>query len=96
MVEPLHAPPPPASGPTAGSEPVRVLAVGGDAALLQTMRRWAGEADAAVEGAPDLPRGARLLAQGRWTVVLALLGDRPDEELTCWSARARPWWKCTR
>ena len=88
MVEPLHAPPP-ASGPTAGSEPVRVLAVGGDAALLQTMRRWAGEADAAVEGAPDLPRGARLLAQGRWTVVLALLGDRPDEELTWWAEALR-------
>ena len=88
MVEPLHAPPP-ASEPTAGSEPVRVLSVGGDAALLQTMRRWAGEADAAVEGAPDLPRGARLLAQGRWTVVLALLGDRPDEELTWWAEALR-------
>src|SRR5947209_6969467 len=43
MVEPLHAPPPPASGPTAGSGPVRCLAVGGAAARLRTRRRWAGE-----------------------------------------------------
>jgi len=53
------------------------------------MRRWADEANADVEGAPDLPRGARLLAEGRWDVVLALLGDRPDEELTWWADALR-------
>jgi len=66
-----------------------VLAVGGDGALQQTLRRWATEANAEVEGAPDLPRGARLLAEGRWDVVLALLGDRPEEELSWWADALR-------
>src|SRR5713101_3120681 len=88
MAETLHTVPA-TTGPKAGSGPVRVLAVGGDAALLQAMRRWADEANADVEGAPDLPRGARLLAEGRWDVVLALLGDRPDEELTWWADALR-------
>ena len=89
MAETLHSAPS-TSGPTAaGSRPVRVLAVGGDGALQQTLRRWATEANAAVEGAPDLPRGARLLAEGRWDVVLALLGDRPEEELSWWADALR-------
>jgi two-component system nitrogen regulation response regulator GlnG len=88
MAEPVH-PPRAAARPAAGSEPVPVLVVGGDAALLQTMRRWAAEGNAAVEGALDMPRGTRLLAEGRWALVLALLGERADEELTWWAEALR-------
>ncbi|HYS21293.1 MAG TPA: sigma-54 dependent transcriptional regulator [Gemmatimonadales bacterium] len=88
MAEPLN-PPHAASRPTPGSEPVGVLVVGCDAALLQTVRRWAAEGNAVVEGAMDLPRGTRLLAEGRWALVLALLGDRGDEELTWWAEALR-------
>ena len=73
----------------AGPARVRVLAVGSDAALLQHVRRWALEANAEIEGAPDLPRAARALATGQWNVVLALLGDRPDEELAWWADAVR-------
>src|SRR6266849_638015 len=88
MAEPL-TPPRAALRPTSGSEPAQVLVVGCDAALLQTMRRWAAEGNAVVEGAMDLPRGTRLLAEGRWDLVLALLGDRADEELTWWAEALR-------
>ncbi|HEY3279126.1 MAG TPA: sigma-54 dependent transcriptional regulator [Gemmatimonadales bacterium] len=73
---------PPPSGPDA----LRVLAVGGDgsAAPLQTLRQGVADCGAELEWAPDLPRATRLLAAGPWDVVLAVLGDRPDEELTWW------------
>src|SRR5260370_171329 len=54
MTEPLH-PPRAAARPAAGSEPGPVPGVGGDAALLQTMRSWAAEGNAGVESAMDLP-----------------------------------------
>jgi len=37
-----------------------------------------------LEWAADLPRATRLLAGGHWQLVLAVLGDRSDEELTWW------------
>jgi two-component system response regulator AtoC len=88
MAEPLY-PLRTAAKPTPESESVQVLVVGCDATLLQTMRRWAAEGNAVVEGAMDLPRGTRLLAEGRWHLVLALLGDRADEELTWWAEALR-------
>jgi two-component system response regulator HydG len=67
--------------PTVG---IRVLAVGGEPALLQNIRDWAVDLCVQFEHAPDLPRAARVLGSGRWDVVLAVLGDQPDEELTWW------------
>jgi two-component system response regulator AtoC len=63
---------------------LRLLAVGGDAGPYQNVRRWAAEAGAEVTWAPDLPRAARALAGGHWDLVLAVLGDRPDDELSGW------------
>jgi DNA-binding NtrC family response regulator len=64
----------------------------GDAGHLQSLRQWAGELRVELECAPDLPRATRLLAAGRWDVVLAVLGERSDEELTWWmdTLRAAP------
>ena len=65
---------------------VRVLAVGGEAGPgpLQSLRQWAADLAVELEWAADLPRATRLLAGGRWDLVLAVLGDRSDEELTWW------------
>jgi len=65
---------------------VRVLAVGGEAGPgpLQSLRQWAAELKVELEWAADLPRATRLLAGGHWDLVLAVLGDRSDEELTWW------------
>ncbi len=74
---------PPARAATGG---VRVLAVGGESGPgpLQSLRQWAEELGIDLEWAADLPRATRLLAGGRWDLVLAVLGDRSDEELTWW------------
>jgi DNA-binding NtrC family response regulator len=45
---------------------------------------WANELGAHFEHAPDLPRAARVLGTGRWDVVLAVLGDQPEDELAWW------------
>jgi len=65
---------------------VRVLAVGGESGPgpLQSLRQWATDLGIDLEWAADLPRATRLLAGGRWDLVLAVLGDRSDEELTWW------------
>ena len=74
----------PAARPATGG--VRVLAVGGESGPgpLQGLRQWAEELGIDLEWAADLPRATRLLAGGHWDLVLAVLGDRSDEELTWW------------
>jgi DNA-binding NtrC family response regulator len=74
---------PPARAATGG---VRVLAVGGESGPgpLQSLRQWAPDLAIDLEWAADLPRATRLLAGGHWDLVLAVLGDRSDEELTWW------------
>jgi two-component system response regulator AtoC len=56
---------------------------------VQSLRQWAGDAGLEVEAAPDLPRAVRQLTARRWDVVLAILGERPDEELTWWADALR-------
>jgi len=65
---------------------VRVLAVGGESGPgpLQSLRQWSADLGIDLEWAPDLPRATRLLAGGDWDLVLAVLGDRSDEDLTWW------------
>src|ERR1700758_1118502 len=60
------------------------FASAGSAALLQGRRQGADDGRLDVDVAPDLPRAVRLLAGQRWDVVLAALGERPDEELAWW------------
>jgi DNA-binding NtrC family response regulator len=84
MTRPTQEPPAGPGRPT--EEVVRVLAVGGEAGPgpLQSLRAWAAELKVELEWAADLPRATRLLAGGRWDLVLAVLGERSDEELTWW------------
>lgn len=75
------------AGPaTQASSPIeiRILAVGTDPALTQNFRQWAENAGVDLRHVPDLPHAARQLASEQWDVVLAVLGERPDEELTWW------------
>ena len=69
-----------------GAAAVRVLAVGGESGPgpLQSLRQWAADLGVELEWAADLPRATRLLAGGRWDLVLVVLGERSDEELTWW------------
>src|SRR5207245_6233373 len=72
---------------------LRILVVAGEGAgsgaLLQSLRQWADDGRLDVDAAPDLPRAVRLLAGQRWDVVLAALGDHPDEELAWWADALR-------
>src|SRR5437763_12326514 len=76
-----------------GAARLRILVVAGEgagsAALLQSLRQWADDGRLEVDAAPDLPRAVRLLAGQRWDVVLAALGERPDEELSWWADALR-------
>src|SRR5437588_1794638 len=76
-----------------GAARLRILVVAGEgagsAALLQSLRQWADDGRLEVDAAPDLPRAVRLLAGQQWDVVLAALGERPDEELSWWADALR-------
>ena len=78
----LPVPTPPAKAVTPAG--IRVLAVGGEPSAAQSLREWATDLGAHFEHAPDLPRAARVLGSGRWDVVLAVLAERPEEELSWW------------
>jgi DNA-binding NtrC family response regulator len=68
---------------------LRVLVAAGEGneesnAVLQSVRQLADEAGLEAEGAPDLPRAVRKLTGERWDLVVAVLGERADEDLTWW------------
>src|SRR6266576_614214 len=70
---------------TEGSSRVRILVAGEDTAgVLQSLRQWSDDGGLEVDGVPDLPRAVRRLTAERWDVVLALLGDRADDDLAWW------------
>src|SRR6266700_4557522 len=73
------------TGDAAGGDAAvaRTAAQGGRAAGTGSGGRGRGQRRGA-EGAPDLPRAVRQLAAGRWDVVLAVLGERADEDLAWW------------
>jgi DNA-binding NtrC family response regulator len=75
--------------PFIGAEKLRILAVGGEAAPAGQLRRWAGELDVEFEWSPDVPHAVRLLAEQQWSAVLAVFGDRQDEELAWWADTLR-------
>src|SRR2546425_1842171 len=78
--------PSPAAQRRAEPGPLRVLLVAGEGSggLLQSLRQWAPDMGIEVEAAPDLPRAVRQLAAQRWDIVLAVLGERADEDVTWW------------
>jgi len=67
---------------------LRILVVagegGGASGLLQNLRQWADDGRLELDSAPDLPRAVRQLAAGRWDVIVAVLGEHPDDDLTWW------------
>ena len=71
------------------SDRLRLLAVGAAAGVLANLSQWAAEDGVLVESAPDLPRAARHLSSGQWDVVLAILGERLEEELAWWADTLR-------
>src|SRR5881296_1191417 len=67
---------------------LRILVVAGEGAsaggLLQNLRQWADDGRLEIDTAPDLPRSVRQLSSQRWDVVLAVLGEHPDDDLSWW------------
>src|SRR6266571_3405598 len=67
---------------------LRILVVAGEGGnaggLLQNLRQWADDGRLEIDTAPDLPRAVRQLAAQRWDVVLAVLGERADDDVTWW------------
>src|SRR5258705_12297062 len=67
---------------------LRILVVAGEGGsaggLLQGLRQWADDGRLEIDTAPDLPRAVRQLAGRRWDVVLAVLGEHPDDDLSWW------------
>src|SRR2546426_1542356 len=67
---------------------LRILVVAGEGGsaggLLQNLRQWADDGRLEIDTAPDLPRAVRQLAGQRWDVVLAVLGEHPDDDLSWW------------
>ena len=80
------SPPAPSLAKAAAPGALHVLAVGGDPAAIQTLCEWAVDLGTHFEHAPDLPRAARTLSAGttHWDVVLAVLAEQPEEELSWW------------
>lgn len=74
---------------TARSGRLRILGVGGEAAPASHLRRWADELDVDFEWSPDVPQAVRLLAGEQWSAVLAVFGERQDEELAWWADTMR-------
>ena len=90
---------PPVSAATPRKEDVprlRILVVAGEGGsaggVMQNLRQWADDGQLEVDAAPDLPRAVRQLAGRRWDVVVAVLGEHPDDDLSWWvdSLRATP------
>ena len=75
--------------PTASTNRMRILAVGGEAAPASHLRRWADELEMDFEWSSDIPQAVRLLAEKQWSAVLAVFGERQDEELTWWADTLR-------
>ena len=75
--------------PTGANGRMRILAVGGEAAPASHLRRWAGELEVDFEWSSDIPQAVRLLAEKQWSAVLAVFGERQDEELAWWADTLR-------
>src|SRR5436309_14022835 len=67
---------------------LRILVVAGEGGsaggLLQNLRQWAADGRLEIDTAPDLPGAVRQLSGQRWDVVLAVLGEHPDDDLSWW------------
>jgi len=74
-----------------GRHTVRILVAAGEggAGIVQSVRQWVDGAALEVAMVPDLPRAVRQLAGERWDIVLAVLGDPADDDLTWWSDALR-------
>src|SRR4029077_12027935 len=84
-IEPSVPPAAPGRGEVALLRILVVAGEGGSASgLLQNLRQWADDGRLEVDTAPDLPRAGRHLAGQRWDLVLAVLGEHPDDDRSWW------------
>jgi two-component system response regulator HydG len=67
----------------------RVLVIGAGEDLAANLSAWGEETGIALEFAPDLPYGTRLLTGAAWDLVLAVVDDHPEEELEWWMETLR-------
>jgi DNA-binding NtrC family response regulator len=88
---PLQSSPAPAPPQPPSPRLLQVLVVTAEEGdgLLPSLRQWAADAGVAVQAVPDLPRAVRQLAAQPWDIVLAILGERADEDLTWWADALR-------
>jgi DNA-binding NtrC family response regulator len=90
-MKPQVAPEPTPAPATEAWQRLRILVVEGDnsGGILPSLRHWASDAGLDVDAVPDLPRAVRQFAAQRWDVVVAVLGERPDEDLAWWGDALR-------
>lgn len=68
---------------------MRVLLVGGSAPLLHRLAEWVTEAGAEASVVTELPLAARQLAEVRFQLVVAVLSERANTELSWWADMLR-------
>ena len=56
---------------------------------MQNLRQWCDDSGLEVATVPDLPRAVRQLSGEPWDVVLAVLDDTADTDLTWWADALR-------
>src|SRR5690606_19760977 len=62
----------------------RLLGVGADSGLFQDLGRYARVEGEALERVSDAPSALRALSRGGWSVVIVVLDQEPDDQLTWW------------
>ncbi len=75
-----------ATGTTApaAARPPRVLGVGPSTTLFQDLARYAQSEGETLERVADAPAALRALARGGWSVVIVVLDEEPDDQLSWW------------
>lgn len=64
--------------------PPRLLGVGADSGLFQDLARYARFEGETLERVPDAPSALRRIGRGGWRVVIVVLDQAPDDQLTWW------------
>jgi two-component system response regulator HydG len=67
-----------------GERPPRLLGVGAGTSVLQDLERYAAHHGEALERVADAPAALRAIARGGWGVVMVVLDQEPDEQLSWW------------
>jgi two-component system response regulator AtoC len=85
-----------APAPVRERPPFHVLVVGVENGVLARTRQWLTDEGMEMDSAADLPRALRRMTTDPPAVVVAVLGDRPGEDLSAWVDALRPLGAATR